>query len=72
MNKGVSPYTKDYRVENHGSLFLLCPLNELALGNLLREMKGTEAQWMRTYLAVEPRYIGPLVEQLREEGWVVG
>ncbi len=60
----------DYCIENHGSLFLLHPLNEEASKNLA-EKATEEAQFMGRALAVEPRYIAMLVSQLREEGWRV-
>lgn len=62
--------THDYTVENHGSLFLLRPTHGAARENL-EEHTGDEAQWFGGALAVEHRYIGPLVNQLREHGWEV-
>lgn len=61
----------DYRVEVCGSLFVLYPLNAEAKVNL-QKRTSEESQWWAGGVAVEHRYIGPLVDQLREEGWVVG
>ena len=60
----------DYEVSGGGSLFILTPLNEAARTNLEAGVSD-EAQWWAGGVAVEHRYIGSLVEQLRGEGWVV-
>lgn len=57
--------TPDYIIENHGTLCVVYAQTEDALKNLQDNV------WGRNGLVVEPRYVGPLVEQLREEGWVV-
>ena len=68
--KDRQPLIIDYAVENHGSLFLVRPQNDAARQNLLDSVQA-DAQWLGRALAVEHRYIQPLVAQLREEGWVV-
>jgi hypothetical protein len=60
----------DYAVSGDGSLFILTPLTEDARTNLEAGVSD-EAQWFAGGVAVEHRYIGPLVEQLRNEGWSV-
>lgn len=60
----------DYEVSGGGSLFILMPLNDRARQNLEAGVSG-EAHWFAGGVAVEHRYIVPLVEQLRSEGWVV-
>jgi hypothetical protein len=60
----------DYLVSGGGSVYLIHPQNEQAKENLLAGAPE-DAQFLGNALAVEHRYIGPLVEQLREEGWVV-
>lgn len=60
----------DYEVSGGGSLFILTPLNTDARENLENGV-GEEAQWWAGGVAVEHRFIGGLVDQLRAEGWVV-
>lgn len=60
----------DYRVEGGGTVYLVRAMNQAALDNL-KEGVSDEAQWMGRAVAVEHRYIVPLVEQLRAEGWEV-
>lgn len=52
------------------TVFIVTPLNDQARQNL-EENVGGEAQWWGGGVAVEHRYITPLVMQLREEGWEV-
>lgn len=58
----------DARVENHGTIFLVRALTESALAWLEAH---TDGQWLGNGLAVEPRYVGALVEGLREHGFTV-
>lgn len=67
---GLSAPAADYEVSGGGSLFILTPLNDVARENLESGVSD-EAQWWAGGVAVEHRYIAPLLEQLREEGWVV-
>jgi len=60
----------DYQVSGGGSLFIITPLNDAAKENLESGLSD-EAQFWAGGVAVEHRYIGDLVEQLRGEGWVV-
>lgn len=60
----------DYEVSGSGSLFILTPLNAAAKENLEAGV-GSEAQRWAGGIVVEHRYIGPLVQQLQEEGWSV-
>lgn len=62
--------TSDYLIENHGSIILLRPTNAYAR-QFLSESVDSEAQWFAGALAVEPRYLGPLVNNLQEEGFIV-
>lgn len=60
----------DYIVSGGGSLYILTPLNSEAKANLESGV-GEETQWWAGGVAVEHRFIQPLVEQLRSQGWVV-
>ena len=66
----TSAVQADYEVSGGGSLYILTPLNSEAKSNLEAGV-GEEAQWWAGGVAVEHRYIVPLVEQLRSEGWVI-
>lgn len=60
----------DIRLENHGSVFLVRPMNDKAqewLKNAVQE----DAQWLGNALAVEPRYVAGLMEGLSDEGFQV-
>lgn len=60
----------DYRVENHGTIYLFRPLNEAA-GNHLRENVQEDAQWFGDALVVEHRYASDLAVALTDNGFVV-
>ncbi len=60
----------DFEVSGGGTLFLVTPLNADAREHLESNV-GDEAQWFAGGLACEHRYIMPLVENLRAEGYVV-
>ena len=58
----------DFRIENHGSIFLLDPRNATAeayLGDHVSE----EALWFGGAVVVEPRYAGDLIQALQAEGF---
>ncbi len=61
----------DIRVENHGSIFLVRPLNELA-EDWLKEHTGPETQRLGKAVAVEGRYIEDFVKGMQEDGLTVG
>jgi hypothetical protein len=60
----------DFEVSGGGSLYILTPLNSDARQHL-EENISEESQWWAGGVAVEWRYIQPLVENLRAEGYVV-
>ena len=60
----------DFKVENHGTVFLVQPLNVAAQAHL-EENVEEDAQWFSGALVVEHRFIGGLVSSLREDGWEV-
>jgi hypothetical protein len=69
--RGVEPADStrhDYLVSNHGTIYMLRPLNDAARQHLTENV-GEEAQWLGGALAVEHRYIEQLVVQLRDGGW---
>ena len=58
----------DFRIENHGSIFLFDPQNTSA-ENHLRDNVSEEAQWFGGALVVEPRYVIDLAIALEAEGF---
>lgn len=58
----------DFQFENHGSICLLRPLND-EFREHIRDNVGDEAQFIGDALAVEPRYVQPLIEQLADNGF---
>jgi hypothetical protein len=63
----------DFRLENHGSLFLLHPLNSVAknwMGEHL-PMDNPETQFWGDAIVIEPRYVAPIVDGILEDGLVV-
>lgn len=60
----------DLQVENHGSLMLLRPMT--ATGETwISEHIEEDAPYIGKAVAVEPRYIEPIVEGARGDGLVV-
>jgi hypothetical protein len=60
----------DARVENHGTLFLVRPLNE-GIREHLEENVSEEARWFGGALVVEHRYVANLVSGLCDAGFRV-
>jgi len=60
----------DFKVENHGSLFLVTPLHLKACQHLTENI-GEDSQWFGNALVVEHRYIENLVYGLQEHGFTV-
>jgi hypothetical protein len=54
------------RVEYHGSTVLLRPLRSEVL-SWLREHTESGAQWFYDAVAVEPRYVAPIMAGIRED-----
>ena len=62
----------DYSVENHGSIYLVRPLTVVARKHLNAHCpRDGEHSYMGNALAVEPRYVRPLVDQLLSDGFAV-
>ena len=60
----------DYAVENHGTIFLVRPMNNQAAQNLDVNV-GDDGQFFGGALVVEHRYIAEFVEKLQTEGWII-
>lgn len=55
-----------FSIENHGSVMLVRPQSDDVTA-WLRE--NTDGQWLGGALAVEPRYVEPLVDGLLDAGF---
>jgi hypothetical protein len=60
----------DFKIENHGSIYICRPLNEDALHHL-QDNLHEDSQWFGGGLAVEPRYVYNLAQDLTANGWRV-
>lgn len=58
----------DFDVEDHGSIFLVRPLNETFRQDI-EENVGSEAQWFGGALVVEHRYIADFIETAAGRGF---
>ena len=63
----------DFRLENHGSLFLLHPLNSTAKGWMAEHlpMDNPETQFWGDAIVIEPRYVAPIVDGIIGDGLVL-
>ena len=62
--------TSDFQVENHGSIFLLRPLTEAA-DDWVGQHIPDDAMWFGLAVAVEHRFIAPIIEGIASDGLVV-
>jgi hypothetical protein len=63
----------DFKLEDHGSLFLLRPLNSAAkewMGEHL-PMDNPETQFWGDAIVIEPRYVVPIVDGIVGDGPVL-
>lgn len=60
----------DFRIENHGSIFLFDPQNSAA-ENHLRDNVNGEALWFGGSLVVEARYVAELAAALESDGFEI-
>ena len=60
----------DFRYEDHGSIALIVPLTD-AGRDVLMVRAPEDACWWGEGLVVEPRYVGPFLEALDDEGFSV-
>lgn len=60
----------DYVFASYGSVWLVRPTSTHAREQLARAV-DSEAQWFGGALAVEPRYVPGLAQQLQDDGWTV-
>jgi hypothetical protein len=63
----------DFKLENHGSLFLLRPLNHVARNWMSENLPvdEPETQFWGDAIVIEPRYVAPIVEGIIGDGLVL-
>jgi hypothetical protein len=63
----------DFKLENHGSVFLLRPLNSVAKDWMDEHlpMDSPETQFWGSAIVIEPRYIAPIVDGILADGLVL-
>lgn len=63
----------DFELENHGSLFLLRPLNSAAKGWMGEHlpMDDPETQFWGNAIVIEPRYVTTIVDGIIADGLVL-
>jgi hypothetical protein len=66
-----SDFGTDIQFENHGSVWLVRPLTVVGR-EWIDENVSDDAQWFGGALAVEPRYVGDIVEGMQIDGLEVG
>lgn len=62
----------DVRLSFHGSIVLLSPETDIARDWIEAHIDTEAAQFWAGALAVEPRYLEPILEGMREEGLRIG
>jgi hypothetical protein len=72
QSSGSSPTEPgpDFRCENHGSIFLLCPLSQSAQ-SWIEEHFSSDAQWFGNDVVVEHRFIWAIFEGIQSDGLAV-
>jgi len=70
MNRPRVREEEDFVFSNYFSLWLCRPTNDTARQHLEEHVSG-EAQWFAGSLAVEPRYVSDLAQQLQDDGFGV-
>jgi hypothetical protein len=63
----------DFKLENHGSLFLLRPLNPVAQSWMSENLPvdQPETQFWGDAIVIEPRYVAPIVDGIIGERLVL-
>jgi hypothetical protein len=63
----------DFEVQNHGSIFLLCPLTDSAREwmNEHLPVDSPETQFWGEAIVIEPRYVAPIVDGIIRDGLVL-
>jgi hypothetical protein len=63
----------DFRLENHGSLFLLRPLSSVAKDWMDEHlpMDNPETQFWGDAIVIKPRYVAPIVDGIIGDGLVL-
>jgi hypothetical protein len=72
QSSGTSPTGPDFVLENHFSIFLLRPLSESAKA-WVKEFIGPDNGFQPYFptIVIESRYVGPILDGIRESGLVL-
>lgn len=63
----------DFSFANHGSITLLTPRSRKAKRWLADNVEqNDETQYWGTSIAIEPRYVGPILEGIMADGLTIG
>jgi hypothetical protein len=67
---GPEVNSPDFELANHGSLYLLCPLNSAAKDWMEENlpMDNPETQFWGSAIVIEPRYVAPIVDGIIGDG----
>lgn len=68
MAKKIAKSGYDFRVENHGTLFLLRPMSDAGEAWLTEHTDPDNSTWFGPALVVEPRYVEAIVAGAIEDG----
>jgi hypothetical protein len=63
----------DFKLENHGSLFVLRPLNPVAQNWMSENLSvdEPETQFWGDAIVIEPRYLEPIVDGILADGLIL-
>jgi hypothetical protein len=61
----------DFTISDHGSLLVLTPRSESATEWLEDKMPEDAQTWGKKGYVIEPRFVFDIVEDLRENGFIV-
>jgi len=60
----------DFEIQNHFSIFLLCPITDAAI-NWVEKFLPEDVLKFGGGIVVEPRYIGPIAQGIKDAGLAV-
>lgn len=58
----------DVRISDHGSIAILHPLTDAGKAWINEHLDGPESQWFGGGIAVEPRYMNPILQGMQDDG----
>lgn len=58
----------DFNLQNHGSIMILTPTSTAGKAWIAEHIPEDAQTWGKCSIVIEPRYIGPIVDGICEEG----